>query len=126
MNPPTPPKEPRDLPLKPGKATRFLVDYGFVSADDAPDQDLYFKMSWLRGFPPLVKSDAVAFDVRTFGSNRQAHRMTRSELPVSSSQRAFEESLACEAPDLFAVRQRLACARRDYREGRSKKLDVAV
>ena len=61
---------------KTGRVTRLLGDYGFVSADDASDQDLYFKTSWFRDSAPLAEGDAVAFDVKTYGSNRQAHRIT--------------------------------------------------
>ncbi len=60
-----------------GKVTRLLSDYGFISADDAPDQDLYFKVSWFRGSPPLAVGDSVAFEVKTYGANRQAHHITR-------------------------------------------------
>src|SRR5437870_4253664 len=62
---------------KTGKVTRLLSDYGFISADDAPDQDLYFKMSWFRESPPLKEGEAVAFDVKVYGTNRQAHHITR-------------------------------------------------
>ena len=63
------------------------MDYGFVSADDAPDQDLYFKMSWFRGSSPLLVGEAVAFDVKIFGTNRQAHHIARypESTPGSSS-----------------------------------------
>jgi hypothetical protein len=37
-----------------GKVSRLLADYGFITADDFPDQDLYFKTSWFRGSPALA------------------------------------------------------------------------
>ena len=38
---------------KTGKVVRVLGDYGFISSDEIPDQDIYFKASWFRGSPPL-------------------------------------------------------------------------
>src|SRR5438105_1230929 len=62
---------------KVGRITRILGDYGFVSADDSPDQDLYFKMSWFRGSPPLIEGEMVAFELKTYSSNLQAHGISR-------------------------------------------------
>ena len=68
-----------------GKVTRVLSDYGFISEDDAPDQDLYFKLSWFRGSPPLMVGEAVAFEPKAYGTNRQAHYVTRHPEPDQES-----------------------------------------
>lgn len=60
-----------------GKVTRVLADYGFVSADDAPDRDIYFKPSWFRGSPALAEGEAVAFEVKTYGDKQTATHITR-------------------------------------------------
>jgi hypothetical protein len=87
---------------KTGKVTRLLADYGFASADDAPDQDLYFKTSWFRDSPPLVEGEAIAFDVKIFGSNKQAHRITRYPEPTTgSSSRAHSRSRLPTSGHLF-------------------------
>lgn len=60
-----------------GKVTRIIGDYGFISDDLFPDQDLYFKASWFRGTPPLAVGEAVCFEVKSYGSNRQAQQIAR-------------------------------------------------
>lgn len=70
-----------------GKVTRLHGHYGFVSADDSPDQVVYFKAAWFRGSPPLAEGEAVTFEVRTYGTNKQtASRITRyPEAPMGSN-----------------------------------------
>lgn len=72
---------PTDIPAgdrKTGKVVRVLGDYGFVACTDVPDQDLYFKNSWFRGNPPLQEGDVVSFTIKQFGTNSQAHYLSRS------------------------------------------------
>lgn len=70
---------------KVGKVTRVFGDYGFVAADDATDQDIYFKSSWFRGSPPLTVGEAVAFEIKTYGDKQTATHITRyPEEPLSS------------------------------------------
>jgi hypothetical protein len=73
-----------------GKVTRVLSDYGFISPDDDPDQDLYFKLSWFRGSPPLAAGESVALKVKTYGSNRQAHYISR--YPEGTAVKSLERS----------------------------------
>jgi hypothetical protein len=60
-----------------GKVLRVLGDYGFVSCDDRPEQDVYFKAIWYTGSPPLTEGESVTFEVKAFGENLQAHRLSR-------------------------------------------------
>lgn len=70
---------------KVGKVTRVLGDYGFVSADDAPDHDIYFKTSWFRGSPSLTVGEAVVFDIKSYGDKQTANHILRyPETPVAS------------------------------------------
>lgn len=62
---------------KTGTVLRVLGDYGFVSCDDLPDHDLYFKAAWFRGSPPLQEQERVSFELRTYGTNQQAHHLDR-------------------------------------------------
>jgi cold shock CspA family protein len=61
-----------ELDRKTGKVVRLLEEFGFISCDDLPGQDVYFKTSWFRGSPPLREGDAVTFSVKAFGERRQA------------------------------------------------------
>ena len=61
---------------------RILGNYGFISCDDIPGQNLYFKTSWLRESPPLKEGESVTFEVRVFDGKSQAHHLSR-----ASSQR---------------------------------------
>lgn len=60
-----------------GKIARLLEEYGFITSDEFPGQDLYFKVSWFRGSPPLIEGDTVSFQTKTYGENVQAHYLTR-------------------------------------------------
>jgi hypothetical protein len=85
-----------------GKVTRVLGDYGFVSADDAPDQDVYFKTSWFRGSPASTVGEAVAFEVRTFGDKQTANHITRyPEAPLASNSQARSGSRSPVSGNLF-------------------------
>jgi len=67
----------RSVERKLGKVTRLLRDYGFISADDLPGHDVYFKTSWFRGSPPVAIGEAVEFEPKLYGENWQAHYVTR-------------------------------------------------
>ena len=60
-----------------GKVTRVLRDYGFISADDIPEPDVYFKPAWYRGSPPLCEGDRVTFLVIKYGEDLQAKELMR-------------------------------------------------
>src|SRR5262245_60847095 len=64
---------------KSGKVERLLGDYGFISCEEMPEQDLYFKSSWFRGSPPLREGERVTFLVKTFGTAAQAHYLERED-----------------------------------------------
>lgn len=64
---------------KTGKVERVFGDYGFVSCDDLPDHDIYFKTAWFRGSPPLQEGEEVVFLLKTFGTNQQAHHLDRAQ-----------------------------------------------
>jgi Domain of unknown function (DUF3825) len=69
----TPPAGDRKI----GTVARIFGEYGFISSEDSPDQDLYFKASWFRGSPPLREGESVTFQVKIFGANLQAHHLAR-------------------------------------------------
>ena len=60
-----------------GKVIRVLRDYGFVSADDIPEPDVYFKPAWYRGSSPLQEGDRVTFLVIKYGEDLQAKELMR-------------------------------------------------
>lgn len=64
---------------KTGIVSRVFGDYGFLSCEELAEQDLYFKASWFRGSPPLREGEKVTFKLKTFGTNHQAHSLTRAE-----------------------------------------------
>ncbi len=63
--------------LTKGTITRLLGEYGFITSDAVPDQDVYFKASWFRGSPPLQVGDSVSFQLKVYDSNPQAHYLAR-------------------------------------------------
>jgi hypothetical protein len=74
---------------KTGKVARVLGEYGFISCDDLPEQDIYYKASWFRGSPPLQEGEIVTFQLKAFGTNLQAHYLSRASDPgVESDSRA--------------------------------------
>jgi len=60
-----------------GKVLRIRGDYGFVTSDEFPGQELSFKLSWFRGATALAEGDVVTFHVKTYGENIQAHFWAR-------------------------------------------------
>lgn len=66
---------------KSGKIVRVAStgEYGFIASGAVPDQDVYYKSSWFRGSPALKEGDAVTFQLKTFGTNVQAHYIERAE-----------------------------------------------
>ncbi len=68
-----------------GKVVRVLKDYGFISSETMPDQDLYFKTSWFQGAPPLKEGDVVTFELKTFGDDSQAYYVRRATDEIDSS-----------------------------------------
>ena len=69
------PVDPSD-DLKSGKVVRLLPSYGFISSEEIPDSEIYFKPSWFRGSRPLREGDVVTFQLKAFGTNLQAHYLT--------------------------------------------------
>ncbi len=90
---------------KTGTVDRVLGDYGFISCDEFPDQDLYFKASWFRGSPPLREGESVTFQPKTFGTNTQAHYLDRTSDQITgphpSAQRAPARLSAPSSESLF-------------------------
>lgn len=62
-----------------GTVLRVLRDYGFISADDISESDIYFKPAWYRGSPPLREGDRVTFSVVKYGGDLQASDLAREE-----------------------------------------------
>ena len=63
---------------KTGSIDRILGEYGFVVCDDIPGLDIYFKVSWFNGVPPLRKGEAVSFQLRSRGEQKfTAHYLTK-------------------------------------------------
>lgn len=62
---------------KTGTVVRVLGEYGFVSSEEVPEHELYFKASWFRGSPPLREGERVTFQLRVFATNFQAHYLER-------------------------------------------------
>jgi cold shock CspA family protein len=71
--------------MKTGKVSRLLGEYGFLSAPDLPDQDVYFKTSWFRGAPPLREGEEVTFQLKTYGANLQASSISRAAEAAGSA-----------------------------------------
>jgi cold shock CspA family protein len=67
----------RNPDRKTGKVTRIGAEFGFIAANDAPDEGLYFKISWFQGNPPLEEGEMVSFEVRRVGDKPQAHYIRR-------------------------------------------------
>ena len=62
-----------------GKVLRVLGDYGFLSNEDTPGRDAYFKAQWFRGNPPLKEGDLVEYELKTYGDNLTANSLNRLE-----------------------------------------------
>lgn len=60
-----------------GKVIRTKDDFGFISCADIPGKDLYFKVSWFRGSPPLHEGDYVTFALKSVADKLQAHNLRR-------------------------------------------------
>src|SRR5688572_26007613 len=73
MNPPTE----GDRARKNGKVARLRDDFGFISSDELPGKDIYFKASWFRGNPPLKEGEAVTFELKNYGDRLQASGLAR-------------------------------------------------
>lgn len=66
-----------DSDRKTGKVTRIGTEFGFIAANDSPDEGLYFRTSWFQGNPPLQEGEIVSFEVRQVGDKPQAHYIRR-------------------------------------------------
>ncbi len=73
---------------KTGVVFRVLGDYGFVSCDEYPDQDIYFKPAWFQGSPALAEGESVTFQLKSYDGNLQAHYLTRAAAEGGVSQPA--------------------------------------
>ncbi len=62
---------------KTGTVSRVLRDYGFISSEEFPERDVYFKTSWFRGSPPLREGEDVTFEVKAYGNDLQAELLQR-------------------------------------------------
>jgi hypothetical protein len=69
---------------KSGTVARVGQDYGFITNAENPEQRLYFKVAWFTGAMPLREGEAVTFQVRTYGSQAQAHLVRRPNERVES------------------------------------------
>jgi len=112
-----------------GTVIRVLGDYGFISSEEFQDQELYFKASWFRGSPPLREAERVTFQLKTFGTNLQAHYLNRAtdqaaqgdaatqRAPArpsapSSSEHLFDWAYLGYMPNVLATLKGLALAER--------------
>ncbi|MEK7996646.1 MAG: DUF3825 domain-containing protein [Planctomycetota bacterium] len=109
---------------KTGTVERVLGDYGFISSEETPEQELYFKASWFRGSPPLKEGELVTFQLKVFGTNVQAHYLDRAteQAPdatatvprppgrpsAPSSERLFEWAYLGYIPNVLAALKGLA------------------
>jgi cold shock CspA family protein len=63
---------------KTGTIARVFREYGFISTEEFPDQDVYFKISWLDESPAPANGEVVTFELlKTYGGNLQAHNIRR-------------------------------------------------
>ena len=60
-----------------GKVVRLIQDHGFISSDEVPDREIYFKAAWFKGSSLLREGDVVTFQLKTYGTKLQAHYLTR-------------------------------------------------
>ena len=63
-----------------GKVLRVLGDYGFLSNEETPGRDVYFKAQWFRGNPPLKEGDLVEYEMKTYGDNLTASSLNRLDM----------------------------------------------
>jgi hypothetical protein len=87
---------------KRGTVARVLRDYGFISCEDIPEKELYFKTSWFRGSPPLRDGDKVTCEVKAFEDKLTASFITR-----DGDERAPEREPERSRRDLFPRSPRL-------------------
>ena len=127
---------------KSGTVDRVLGDYGFISSDELPDQDLYFKASWFRGSPPLREGERVTFQHKVFGANHQAHLPAREtdhtaegaaatqrvlvRPSAPSSERLLEWAYLSYMPNVLATLKGLALQRTLGVQGRAAERCTAV
>src|SRR5260370_632992 len=69
---------------KRGKVLRVLGDYGFLSNEETPGRDVYFKPQWFRGNPPLKEGDLVEYELKTYGDSLTASSLNRVEAEIAS------------------------------------------
>lgn len=62
-----------------GKVQRVGLEFGFISCDKLPGKDVYFKVSWFHGSPPLKEGEAITFELKTVGDRLQANNLRRLE-----------------------------------------------
>src|SRR5688572_6900969 len=60
-----------------GRVARIRGDYGFIHSPISPGKDLYFRISWFRGTPPLAEGEPITFEMRVFEGREQAHHIQR-------------------------------------------------
>lgn len=68
---------------KTGRVLRIFDDYGFVSCDDLPGKDVYFRLLWFKGTPPLQVGEPVTFELKSFQQKPQAHDVSRQSVAMS-------------------------------------------
>src|SRR5688500_6670215 len=86
---------------KRGKVVRVLRDYGFISCEEIPEKELYFKTAWFRGTPPLREGDAVEFEVKAFEDKLTAGYITRDGESVGRGPARSARDLLPRSPRLF-------------------------
>ena len=83
-----------------GTVHRILGGYGFFSRDEG-EPDVYFKVEWFVGNPPLQVGDRVEFGVREYGSNLQAFAITREGESHTSTRQLYEWAYLGNVPTLL-------------------------
>lgn len=73
-----------------GEVIKILSDFGFIRCNVYPDQDIYFKLSWVQSNEPMTVGEQVEFELKTYGENIQAHFVQRLREPS-------------DAPDALAI-----------------------
>ena len=67
-----------------GEVVRDGAEFGFLSCDELPGQDIYYKNAWLQGGGHrLQQGERVTFELVVYGDKQQAHELRRvQELPT--------------------------------------------
>lgn len=67
-----------------GEVVRDGAEFGFLSSEELPGQDIYYKNAWLQGGGHrLQQGERVTFELVVYGDKQQAHALRRvQELPT--------------------------------------------